>query len=59
MLVASYAHAGRLEEARTEAEYVLKLKPDFSTEAWIQNEPPYEPYRSLLRDGLRKAGLPE
>ena len=58
-VVASYAHAGRLEEARTEAADLLKLKPDFSIGAWFQNEPPYEPYRSLIRDGLRKAGLPE
>ncbi len=57
ILVASYAHADRLEEGRIDAATVLNLKPDFSIAAWLQS--PYEPYRSLIRDGLRKAALPD
>ena len=57
ILVASYAHADRLEEGRIDAANVLKLNPDFSTATWLQS--PYEPYRSLIRDGLRKAAMPQ
>jgi adenylate cyclase len=59
-LVASYAHAGRLEEARVEAGKILELQPDFSIRAMSKKK-----YLLIqadwkrLRDGLRKAGLPE
>ena len=59
VLVASYAHAGKLEEARAEAGKILEMQPDFSIRAmslkdrWTQAEVEH------IRDGLRKAGLPE
>jgi len=46
-----------LDEARSAAAEFLKLYPDFSTEAYIADEK-HEPLRWILRDGLRKAGMP-
>lgn len=60
LLAANYAHLGRLDEARAEAQEVLRLHPDFTVASWSQR-PPYK-YREKLErfiDGLRRAGLPE
>ena len=57
---ASYAHLGRLDDARAQAAEVLRLRPSFS----IQREAAILPFRDpamLARfvEGLRRAGLPE
>jgi adenylate cyclase len=60
MLAASYAHLGRLEEAREQARHVLSLHPDFTIGRW-RHRPPYRDEAVLERfiDGMRKAGLPD
>ena len=59
-LAICYAHLGRIEEAKTQAAEILRLKPDFSMK-WIIAMEPYKNPADLehLLDGLRKAGLPE
>jgi adenylate cyclase len=57
---ASYAHLGRLDEARAQAAEVLRLRPGFS----IQREAAILPFRdpamrARFVEGLRKSGLPE
>jgi len=57
-LACSYSDAGRDEEARAEATEVLRLSPNFTTEAWKRNQrfsDPAEQERHL--NNLRKAGL--
>jgi len=60
LLAATYAHLGRLEEARSEAEEFMKVAPSFSIKEWARTEPYTDP-NELQRyvDGMRKAGLPE
>lgn len=58
LLAASYSAAGRMEEARAEAEETLKINPDFSIESWrmkcpFKNEEVMEHRFSILR----RAGL--
>jgi TolB-like protein len=60
LLAASHAQLGRLEEARLQAAEVLRLQPGFSCRAWADKQPECDPEETEhLRDGLRKAGLPE
>ncbi len=60
MLAASYAHLGKLDEARAEAEAVLRLHPDFTISRWRQR-PPYQDEEALEHfiEGMRMAGLPD
>lgn len=60
LLAAVYAHLGRLDEARSEAEELMKGAPNFSIDEWARTEPHTDP-DELQRyvNGLRKAGLPE
>jgi hypothetical protein len=60
MLAASFAHLGRLEEARLYAAEVLNRQPGFRISEWasvVPRGPSPELDRYLA--GLRKAGLPE
>jgi tetratricopeptide (TPR) repeat protein len=60
MLAASYAQAGQPEKAAAQGAELLKLEPDFTAEAWVDNDF-YQPGSSsamLLIEGVRKAGLP-
>ncbi|BCH23932.1 adenylate/guanylate cyclase domain-containing protein [Mesorhizobium sp. L-8-3] len=55
---ACLAQLGRLEEARAQADEVLRRKPDFSVQAEMPHyKDPLD--AEHLREGLRKAGLPE
>ena len=57
-LAASYAHLGRMEEARDAVAEVLRLQPDFSlsvAESMFTATTP--DYKQRFFDGLRKAGL--
>jgi tetratricopeptide (TPR) repeat protein len=57
-LACSYSDLGRDEEARAEAAEVLRLSPNFTAEAWRQNQSfsdPIELERHI--NNLRKAGL--
>nr|NIQ37569.1 tetratricopeptide repeat protein [Pseudomonadota bacterium] len=59
-LASAYSLAGRMDEARAEAEEVLKINPKFSIENYaktfsFQNKADID----LITDALRKAGLPE
>jgi len=60
LLAAVFAHLGRLDEARNEAEEFMKVAPNFSIKEWAKMEPYTDP-NDLQRyvNGLRKAGLPE
>jgi adenylate cyclase len=58
LLTSSYAHLGRMEEARQHAVQLMKAHPNFSIDHW-RKVPPFtdqEP-RERLIDGMRKAGL--
>jgi TolB-like protein/DNA-binding SARP family transcriptional activator len=59
-LAASYAHLGRMEDAKWEAAEILTLQPDFSLRAQREMSP-FRRKEDMERfiDGLRKAGLPE
>jgi adenylate cyclase len=58
LLASSYAHLGRISEARSHADQVLKIHPNFSLDHW-RHVPPDKNPASLeaLLEGLRKAGL--
>jgi TolB-like protein/Tfp pilus assembly protein PilF len=58
LLAASYAHLGKLEEARYHAQCVMSAHPNFSIEHW-RNVPPDKNPEPLERfiEGLRLAGL--
>ena len=59
-LATSLAQAGRLDEARREAELFLLASPHFRISHWVASQPFRD--AALLEhfiDGLRKAGLPE
>jgi adenylate cyclase len=58
LLAASYAHLGKLEEARYHAQCVLEAHPNFSLEHW-RNVPPDKNPEPLERfiEGLIIAGL--
>jgi adenylate cyclase len=60
MLAASYAHLGKMDEAREQARQVLNLYPDFTISRW-RHRPPYRDRAALEHfiEGLRKAGLPD
>jgi adenylate cyclase len=59
-LAASYAHLGRLDEARRALDEALRLTPGFSLAAVRLMAASADPaFRDPLIDGLRKAGLPE
>ena len=59
-LAASLAQAGRIDEAQTAFDQLLRRQPDFSI-AYVDETYPfrYSEDRELFIDGLRKAGLPE
>ena len=59
LLAASYAHLGMMQEARAQADEVLRHHPTFRIEQW-RDRPPYKDGAVLGRyiEGLRKAGLP-
>jgi adenylate cyclase len=60
LLAANLAHMGRLDEARAQAEEILRLYPGFSLSAWSER-PPYRHKEDLafFMEGLRRAGLPD
>ena len=60
LLAASYAHLGRLDEARTALEASLRLQPESSLSAHRATLPSANPaFVERFIDGLRKAGLKE
>jgi adenylate cyclase len=60
VLAASYAHLGRLEEARTALEESLRLQPGFSLDTYERMLSSADPdFTERYFDGLRKAGLKE
>ena len=59
VLAASYAHLGRLEEARTAWEDALRLQPGFSLDTYELMLASADPdFAERYLAGLRKAGLP-
>jgi len=59
-LAASYIELGRVEEARAEAEKILRINPRFSLEGKSQKLPyKDESVIDRLGESLRKAGLPD
>jgi TolB-like protein len=59
MLAAALAQAGRLDEARQEAELFLAANPYFTITHWINTQPIRdETLRARFADGYSKAGLP-
>ena len=58
LLTASYAHLGRMEEARYSAQQLLLTQPEFTIEHWSEVPPDQNPEpRERLIEGLAKAGL--
>ncbi len=59
-MAACYAQMGEATAAEARAAEVLRLKPDFSADAYVAKLPYREADdRAPHREGLRKAGLPE
>jgi adenylate cyclase len=60
MIAATYAVLGRIEEAQSHAEEVLKINPGFSFRRFVERQP-YKNQADNNRwmNALRKAGLPE
>jgi predicted Zn-dependent protease len=54
-LAAAYAHAGKMDEAKTELAEARHLNPAITVK-WMKEHTPNLP---AVFDGLRKAGLPE
>jgi adenylate cyclase len=60
LAAASFAHLGRIDEARVHARKVLARHPDFSIARWAEVPPEKIPERlDRLVSGLRMAGLPD
>jgi adenylate cyclase len=59
LLAASYAHLGRMDEARKEVEEVLRLQAEYSLAHVRETRVAGPAYLEHYLDGLRKAGLPE
>jgi TolB-like protein/Flp pilus assembly protein TadD len=57
-LAGCYAQLGRMDEAKTAAAQALRLRPDFSV-AKLRLRECQPAVAQHIRDGLRKAGLPE
>ena len=62
-LAAALAHLGRLDEARSAVQAGLALDPTFTISRFraraSSDNPTYLTQRERIRDGMRKAGLPE
>src|SRR5215212_561547 len=60
-LAACYAQLGDEEETQAQVTALLQLRPNFSTKFFLRDGVLLENAqdRELLREGLRKAGLPE
>jgi TolB-like protein/Flp pilus assembly protein TadD len=62
-LAAALAHLGRLDEARSAVQAGLALDPTFTITRFSarasSDNPTYLTQRERMRDGMRKAGLPE
>jgi adenylate cyclase len=60
MLAANFVHLGMMDEARSEAQEVMRLHPEFTISGW-RRRPPYRDQAILDRyiEGLRKSGLPD
>jgi TolB-like protein/Flp pilus assembly protein TadD len=56
--VAALMLAGRLDEARAQAEALLRVEPAFDVATFGTRYPQQEPHRARLLDALRRAGLP-
>ena len=58
LLAATYAHLGKMDEARHHAAQLMKVHPNFSIDHWskVPADKDREPAERLI-DGLRKAGL--
>ena len=65
VLAAAYAWTGRDAEARAAVAELLKLKPGYTWQQWLNSvkklsdNPTYQRELQPVLDGLRKAGLPE
>jgi TolB-like protein/class 3 adenylate cyclase/Flp pilus assembly protein TadD len=58
LLASSYAHLGRMKEARYHAKQLLQIHPNFSIGHWRNVPPNKNPEElDLFIEGLRKAGL--
>jgi TolB-like protein len=59
-LAASYAHLGRMEEARQHAAASLRLTPNLTIAAFLKKEPHrHREDAEHVAEGLRKAGIPD
>lgn len=59
ILTAAYSHAGMPEEARKEAAMIMEIRPDFLIRTVSKKIFFSQAEVEHIRDGLRKAGLPE
>ena len=59
VLTAAMAMNGELHEAKEACEALLRVQPGFSISWMMENLPPTGGLGERLREGLRKAGVPE
>jgi adenylate cyclase len=59
LLVATFAQLGQIEEARAEAAEILRIWPNYTIATARMSAFKHAKDDKQLRDGLRKAGLPE
>jgi TolB-like protein/class 3 adenylate cyclase/Tfp pilus assembly protein PilF len=57
-LIASYAHAGQIEKAKSIVHTLLKVKPDGRISTVVEQSS-HPDYRRILEEGFRLAGMPE
>ena len=58
ILACCYAHLGKMEDAKREAEFVRAAQPGFTAEHWVEIVPDRRPEdKATLLEGLKRAGL--
>ena len=58
-LTAALAHMDRTEEMQEAVQHLMRVEPNFTIAAWDERSRWRYPAKENMREGLRRAGLPE